>query len=594
MGFRASKGQKGRGRRGGHEGGDTFWTSNSDLFLMMSAVFLMLYVVSSLKSQTASVQKNAEYQAIAQKAADLEQQIKVYNTLRDQHLKEDASAQEQQVYNKLMGKLDLLQEEAKSEKEALRRKAQENEDKEYALNEYQRLIRNIINTNMLAKTQIKNRDQNIKEQKQVIADQDVEIDQLQEDVAAKQKALAINKQKITEINEELNEKIEELSDQQKRSQMTKVQLNNQIAKLRSQSLNEIKALESKNQDVLKELNEAQANLTDAERTLASEQQRAKQEKSQLVSKLNQTRQGYEAEMAKLREEHNDRMAAEKKAFDDALGKERLSAMEKAKRLKEFAAQAKAKERELSDRLGDLNNKVRDAEGRIKSSESALAKAADEKGRFVANIEGLKKEREQLSGDLKRATELANARRNLAKRIRGELDKQGLAGFVDQQTGDVTLAFGEEYFDTGSADLKGNMRNILQKFMPGYSKSLFSDEQIAKNIDNVEIIGFASSTYKGRYVPPDSLKPEDQAAINYNLKLSFDRANSIFKHVFDTNKMKFEHQRQLLPKIKVVGRGYLPDGKSGQDFAAGLPEGEFCKRYNCKQAQKVIIKFKLKD
>lgn len=554
----------------------------------------MLYVVSSLKSQTASVQKNAEYQRLAEKAADLEQQIKVYNTLRDQHLQQDASEQEQQVYQKLMGKLDLLKEEAKNEKDALRRKAQENEDKEYALNEYQRMIRNIINTNMLAKTQIKNRDANIREQKQVIAEQTTTIDNLENDISEKQRELAINKRKIAEINEDLNEKIDQLSEQQKRAQITKSQLNTQIAKLKQQSLSQIKELESENQNVLKELNEAQANLTEAERTLASERVRADQEKGQLVAKLNQTKESFENEMARLRNEHADRMAREKKAFDDALAKERLSALEKAQRIKEFADRAKAKERELADRLGDLNNKVRDAEGRIKAQEGQIAKAEQEKGRYIANIEGLKKEREQLSGDLKRAQELANARRNLAKRIRGELDKAGLSGFVDQQSGDVTLAFGEEYFDTGSAELKGNMRNILQKFMPGYSKSLFSDEQIAKNIENVEIIGFASSTYKGRYVPPDSLRTEDQAAINYNLKLSFDRANSIFKHVFDTKKMQFEHQRQLLPKIKVVGRGYLPDGKSGQDFPPGMPEAEFCKRYNCKQAQKVIIKFKLKD
>ena len=59
-------------------------------------------------------------------------------------------------------------------------------------------------------------------------------------------------------------------------------------------------------------------------------------------------------------------------------------------------------------------------------------------------------------------------------------------------------------------------------------------------------------------------------------------------------MSFEHQRDLLPKIKVVGRGYLPDGKTGQDFPKGMSQKEFCAKYNCNQAQKVIIKFKLKD
>jgi len=176
-----------------------------------------------------------------------------------------------------------------------------------------------------------------------------------------------------------------------------------------------------------------------------------------------------------------------------------------------------------------------------------------------------------------------------------LNRAGLKNTIDGKTDDMTLAFGKKYFNTNSSDLKPNMITTLQKFMPGYSKSLFSDDKIAQNIDNVEIVGFASSTFKGKYVPPDSLKPEDREAINYNLKLSFNRANAIFKHIFDTKKMSFEHQRDLLPKIKVVGRGYLPEGKSGKDFpTAGMPESQFCSKFNCKQAQKVIIKFKLKD
>ena len=89
-------------------------------------------------------------------------------------------------------------------------------------------------------------------------------------------------------------------------------------------------------------------------------------------------------------------------------------------------------------------------------------------------------------------------------------------------------------------------------------------------------------------------PEDQEAVRYNLKLSSDRAMAIFNHIFDRKKMSFAHQQELLPKIKVVGRGYLPDGKSLQDFAPGMKESEFCKRYNCKAAQKVIIKFNLKN
>ncbi len=57
-----------------------------------------------------------------------------------------------------MSKLTLLQDDAHQEKDLLRQKAKENKEKEFALNQYQALIRNIINTNILAKTQIAHRE----------------------------------------------------------------------------------------------------------------------------------------------------------------------------------------------------------------------------------------------------------------------------------------------------------------------------------------------------------------------------------------------------------------------------------------------------
>lgn len=590
---------------------ETFWTSYSDLFTMMSVVFLMLFVVSSLKSQTSQLQKNIEYKQLSQKAADLEQQIQVYNTLKNEQIKE-STEKEQEVYNRLMAKLTLLQDDAKNEKDNLRKQAQENEQKEMALNEYQQLIRNIVNTNILSKAQIKRRDVKVQEQKVTIAQKDQEIqasqeeiEQLQDNVEEKQRQLAVNKRRIEDINSALQDKMEQLNEQRQRSKITQAQLNQQLNKIKMESQRQIAALEDTNQDVAEELQKAQQNLSQVSQLAAQEKTQAEKEKSALMNELQKTKSGFENQIDNLKKEYADRNAREKAALDEALRREQMSGLEKAKRMAEFANQLKARESELQNKLGDLSQKVANAEGKIKDTQGALAQAQAalgktkeqaeaEKGRFLANIQGLQKDKDALSKDLKRAQEIANAKKNLASKIQGVLKKQGLSGNVDLNTGDVTLAFGDEYFDTGSANLKDNMRKTLEKFMPGYANSLFSDNKIAENIENVEIIGFASSTYKGKYVAPDSLKPEDQEAVNYNLKLSFNRANSIFKHIFDTSKMSFEHQRALLPKIKVVGRGYLPDGVTSSQIPTGINENQFCKQYSCKSAQKVIIKFKLKD
>jgi myosin heavy subunit len=560
------------------------WTAYSDLFMMLSTVFLLLYVSVSVRSQTSGIEVHQRVKQLAAQNADLEQQIQVYNTLRDNHLKQSASEQEAEVYQKLMSKLDLLQEEAKDEKNQLRKQAKENEQKEYALNEYQKLIRNIINTNVLSKTQLQKRDVIIdkkdtitREQKVVIENQDQQIEQLNTDIAQ-------NKQKIQRAQKELQRKIAALREQEEEAEITKSEMNKKIAALRANSQKMVKSLEQQNQEAMAELKAVQSNLAVAQQDAQSKGEALVKTQQELAG----TKAGYEEKMNELKGQFAGREALLKGEFEAKLAKEKLSGAQRAKALAEFEGQARAREAALQGQLGELSSKIGAAEGKA-------SKAEAERGRALAAVEGLKKENEGLSSDLKRAQELANARNELSKRIKGELKRAGLSGTVDGKTGDVTLAFGEEYFDTGSSDLKPSMMTTLQKFMPGYSKSLFSDEKIAQNIENVEIVGFASSTFKGKYVPPDSLKPEDREAINYNLKLSFNRANAIFKHIFDTKKMSFEHQRDLLPKIKVVGRGYLPEGKSGKDFpTAGMPESQFCSKFNCKQAQKVIIKFKLKD
>ena len=136
-----------------------------------------------------------------------------------------------------------------------------------------------------------------------------------------------------------------------------------------------------------------------------------------------------------------------------------------------------------------------------------------------------------------------------------------------------------------------MRKILEQAVPVYSSSLFENTKIAEKISNVEIVGFASPTFKGKYIDPKSLNPEDRAAVNYNLDLSYNRARAIFNHVFDQNKMQFKHQQKLLPLVKVTGRSFFD--QASRNVANESPES-FCRKNDCAKLQRVIIKFNLKD
>ena len=71
------------------EEGGSQWTSYSDLFMVLSVVFLLLYVVSSLRNGTYGIQKYVELNNIQKENEDLKQQLEVYNTLKDDYLEKN-------------------------------------------------------------------------------------------------------------------------------------------------------------------------------------------------------------------------------------------------------------------------------------------------------------------------------------------------------------------------------------------------------------------------------------------------------------------------------------------------------------------------
>jgi hypothetical protein len=576
-------------RRKEEEGQTNWWTSYADLFMMLSVVFLLMYVSASLRSGTAGYLKQLESQRLSQENNDLKEQIKVYNALREQQL-QHASTSEQEVYQKLMGKLALLREQAKSEKDTLRKQAKENEDKEFALNEYQQIIRNIINANILAKAQIQRREQIIQTKEQTLTEKEKVITSQEQQIREKEQLVAQNEREIEDINEALASKISQLKRQQKNARTSRKELERRITRLREESEEQIQTLQARSAEAQQQLSHVKGNLAQTENRLGEAQQtiaQQEQQKSQLVNELQKSRQGYLDEIGRVKAANDAKLRAERAAFQRDLERQNLTAAARAKALAGFAAEADRKAKAMEGQLEGLNGKVRDTEAR-------LAGAEREKGRYVAAVEGLKKEKEAIQNDLEKTRAMANARRDLARSIGDAFRKAGVQAAVDPSTGVVTLDFGEEYFDTGSAALKPAMKKKLDQFFPIYTMSLFNNSRSSDKIANVEIIGFASSTFRGKYVNPNSLKVEDRDAVNYNLRLSFSRANEIFKHIYTRKTLTDEQKKRLLPLIKVVGRGYLPEGKTGADIPDGMHEEEFCRVYNCKKAQRVVVKFNLKD
>jgi outer membrane protein OmpA-like peptidoglycan-associated protein len=453
-----------------------------------------------------------------------------------------------------MDKLTLLQEKAKDEKNDLRRQAMDNEKKEVALNKYQQLIRNIVNSNMIAKSRIKSRDTMIDNKEEIITEKTKEISTLEVSVTEKEQAVKQGEAQIGGLKAQLDKRIKQLRDSYKAHRISKTKFEQQQAAIKAESDKRIRALASANDNARRELDEASREL----KQTSSKLNQVEGTVQKLEGELEQVDSKHKAELASMKGEFEKQKAGERAAFEKQLAKEKLSGAERAAREAKFKANAEGKARELAGKMAELDQKY-------KSSQGALAKA----------------------------NENLNAKRNAANRIKKSFEKIGVKADVDPQSGDVMLSFGDQYFETGRADLKPKMQQILTQAMPAYSASLFEDQKIAEKIQSVEIVGFASPTYKGKYVDPTSLDSSDRQAVNYNLDLSYNRARSIFNYVFDKDKMTFKHQQRLLPLVKVTGRSFLAAETERQPAANGSAEG-FCRKNDCAKLQRVIIKFTLKD
>jgi chromosome segregation ATPase len=608
MGFEYNKHKK--------ESGDSMWTSYSDLFLGLSIIFLLLYVSASLKQGTDGIKQHIEYKRLQKENEDLQQQIKAYETLKQDYLQRQASVDEQDNYKELMDKLALLQDEAKDEKVKLRLQANENEKKEKALNQYQQMIRNIINSNMVAKARIKSRDTMIDTKEDVITEKTGEISNLEQDVAQKQQVIQQTQAKADSLENQLDKRMKQLRSAYKAQNISKKKFEQRRAQIQTEYEGKIAKIREQQAVAKAEFDRASAELAETNRALVQTQGQLQNAKGniaaldaknqQLKGALTAADQKFQAETAAMRGKFAAQAAAEKAAFEKALAGERLSGTQKAARERAFAEQALNKARALEGQIGNLGKELGATRGALAKA-AADAAEADAKARAaigyaqgaaakVAAAEGkanaLAGELAGTKGELARAQENLNAKKKLAEQIMKNFAAKGVKADVDARSGDVMLEFGDQYFDTGRADLKPKMRSVLEKAMPAYSASLFDDPKVASKIQAVEIVGFASPTYKGKFINPKSLDPDDRKAVNYNLDLSYNRARSIFNYVFDKNKMSFKHQKQLLPLVKVTGRSFLSN--DDRTPASGGSAEEFCRKNDCAKLQRVIIKFQLKD
>ncbi|MEA9358240.1 hypothetical protein SHI21_18540 [Bacteriovorax sp. PP10] len=536
-------------KSGDQHSNDSFWTSYSDLFLGLSCIFLLLYVVSSMRQGADSIKQQVVNEQLSQENNDLKNQLKAYEDIKNQYMKDQASVEEKNEYNELVDKLSLLQEENQSENDKLKKQLLENSKKEASLNKYQQMVRNMLNANKLAKTKINTREVVIEEKSQVIEVKEGQISDLEKEVQQNKQLIAKGERDITEAKEQLDVRLHELRSAYKNNKITRAILEKKMAQANSESKNKVQALQAEKQKyqeeltgVTQKLNAVASNLDETKGLL----EKKTGEAEMLQNKVSQTAAEGNAKIANLKAGFAAQQAREKAAFEGELGKMKLGAAERERREGAFRAAAADKERAMNDKIGGLQGEL---------------------GRAKAELE---------------------ARQMVAKDIAKSFANAGIKAEVNNETGEVLLDFGESYFDSGSAQLKNEMKHVIEKAVPIYAKSLLGNSKISEKVSAVEIIGFASPTYKGRFVDPKSSAKEDKEALKYNMDLSYSRAKSIFNYMIDNQKDQNPYNKSLMALMKVSGRSFLEAGNVKTNVS---PE-KFCQVNDCKKAQRVVIRFSM--
>lgn len=142
-----------------------------------------------------------------------------------------------------------------------------------------------------------------------------------------------------------------------------------------------------------------------------------------------------------------------------------------------------------------------------------------------------------------------------KELVEKLQAENVNAQVDTLTGDIKIS-DLELFELGSYQLSAKGRAYLDKFAPIYIDTIFSKEDITKEIESIIIQGHTDShTFAGVKDPNEQYMQ--------NMTLSLQRANSIANYIFKTNYNK-EYTDDLKKILVVEGKSYsdpiLTDGK----------------------------------
>lgn len=139
-----------------------------------------------------------------------------------------------------------------------------------------------------------------------------------------------------------------------------------------------------------------------------------------------------------------------------------------------------------------------------------------------------------------------AQSDMAKELISKMKSENINVQIDKVTGEVKIS-DLELFDLNSYTLSEKGKNYLNKFIPVYINTVFSNPKLSNKIANVVIQGHTDSqTYAGI-----SSKEEQ---FSKNMDLSLKRANAVAEYIFKTGYNK-KYSDKLTKILTVEGKSF---------------------------------------
>lgn len=135
---------------------------------------------------------------------------------------------------------------------------------------------------------------------------------------------------------------------------------------------------------------------------------------------------------------------------------------------------------------------------------------------------------------------------VAKELTKNMKEQKIDASVDKLTGQVKIS-DLELFELNSYELSDKGKKYLNKFIPIYVNTIFSNQKLYDKVSNVVIQGHTDSqTFK------NVSSKEEQ--FTKNMDLSLKRANAVAEYIFKTSYNK-KYTDKLTKTVIVEGKSY---------------------------------------